>query len=69
MANPPNYNFLTVDDLASVLQISRGSAYNLLKNGEIKSFKIGSHYKIMPEAIDEYIQRMTILPRGVHYDK
>lgn len=57
-----NYEFITVDELAATLQISRCSAYSLLKKGEIKSFKIGTHYKIPASAVDEYIKRMTGLP-------
>jgi excisionase family DNA binding protein len=57
-----SYEFITVDELAGTLQISRTSAYALLKNGAIKSFKIGAHYKIPATAVDEYIKRMTGLP-------
>ena len=57
-----SYEFITVDELAGTLQISRTSAYSLLKKGVIKSFKIGSHYKIPATAVDEYIKRMTGLP-------
>ena len=57
-----SYEFITVDELAGTLQISRTSAYTLLKKGVIKSFKIGAHYKIPATAVDEYIKRMTGLP-------
>ena len=62
MTDISNYDFITVDELAATLEISRGSAYSLLKKGEIKSFKIGTHYKIPASAVDEYIKRMTGLP-------
>lgn len=65
MSEITNYELITVDDLAYTLQISRSSAYNLLKNGEIKCFKIGSHYKIPSSAVDDYIKRMTgLLPNN-----
>lgn len=57
-----NYELISVDELAAALQISRCSAYSLLRNGEIKSFKIGAHYKIPATSVDEYIKRMTGLP-------
>lgn len=59
MTDISNYDLITVDELAATLEISRGSAYRLLKNGDIKSFKIGTHYKIPSSAVDEYIKRMT----------
>ena len=62
MSDICNYDLITVDELAATLQISRNSAYTLLKQGKIKSFKIGSHYKIPSSAVDDYIRRMTGLP-------
>ena len=59
MAENTTYNFISVEQLASMLQISKGSAYSLLKNGEIKNFRIGSHYKILSNAVDDYIRRMS----------
>lgn len=53
---------ITVDELADSLHISRTSAYSILKRGEIKAFKLGSHYKIPQAAVDEYIARMSGLP-------
>lgn len=62
MSDISNYDLITVDELASTLQVSRNSAYTLLKRGEIKCFKIGAHYKIPASSVDEYIKRMTGLP-------
>lgn len=62
MSEISNYDLITVDELAATLEISRNSAYSLLKRGEIKSFKIGTHYKIPASAVDEYIRRKTGLP-------
>lgn len=59
MNNVTEYDLISVEDLASILEISRGSAYNLLKSGEIKCFRIGSHYKIPACAVTEYIRRMS----------
>ena len=38
MSDITNYDFITVDQLAATLQISRGGAYALLKKGEINWF-------------------------------
>lgn len=62
MLDTKNYEFITVEQLANTLQISKGSAYSLLKTGEIKCFRIGSHYKILASAVDDYILRMSETP-------
>ena len=62
MSEISNYDLITVDELALALNISKNSAYALLKAGEIKCFKIGKHYKIPANAVDEYINRKTTLP-------
>lgn len=67
MSDITNYEFITVEELAATLQISRGSAYSLLKKGEIKCFRIGSHYKIPSNAVDDYIRRMSGLPVPQYY--
>lgn len=62
MSEITTYDFITVEQLAATLQISKGSAYTLLKSGEIKCFRIGSHYKILASAVDEYVRKMAGLP-------
>lgn len=62
MSDISNYDLISVDEMAETLHISRSSAYNLLQKGEIRCFKIGAHYKIPANTIDDYIKRMTGLP-------
>lgn len=50
---------LTLQEFAEELKISYTKAYNLLNEGEIKGFKIGSIWRISRKAIDEYVQRMS----------
>jgi excisionase family DNA binding protein len=50
---------LTLQELAEDLKISYTKAYNLLNEGEIKGFKIGSIWRISRKAINEYINRMS----------
>ena len=50
------YNdILTVDELCEVLNIGKNTAYRLLKNGDIKSIKIGRIYKIPKKNVKKYI--------------
>ena len=53
------YNdILTVDELCEVLNIGKNTAYKLLKNGDIKSIKIGRIYRIPKKSIKEYINQL-----------
>ncbi len=47
---------LTVKDLQSALHIGKTSAYELLENKRIPSFKIGRVYKIPKTALIGYVQ-------------
>lgn len=44
----------TLLEMMELLQIGKSKAYELLKTGEIKSFKVGWEYRIPRSAIDEY---------------
>ena len=46
---------LAVDDLQKMLSVSRASVYTLLKNKEIKAFKIAGAYRIPKACVIEYI--------------
>lgn len=45
----------TVMVLAEYLGIGRNRAYELLHNGTIKGFRIGSTWKVSKAAVDQYI--------------
>lgn len=48
---------MTVSDLMEYLAIGKNTAYKLLKEGQIKSFKIGRVYKIPKKAIEDYVNK------------
>lgn len=48
---------LTVKELMDFLAIGKNTAYELLKTGEIKSFKIGRNYKVYKESVYEYMRK------------
>lgn len=49
-------DILSVKDLCEILDIGKNTAYRLLKNGEIKSIRIGNKYKIPKEYLLEYLK-------------
>lgn len=51
-----NYNdMISIDDLCEMLTIGKNTAYQLLKNNQIRAFKIGRIWKIPRESVSEYV--------------
>jgi DNA binding domain, excisionase family len=52
--------FLTLADVAEVLNISMSQVYALVRNQELKSIKIGGRgqYRVERAMLEEYIERM-----------
>ena len=48
---------ITVSELMEMLHIGRNAAYTLLKEGAIKSFRIGRRYIIPKVSVISYILR------------
>lgn len=46
---------ISIDDLCSILCIGKNAAYNLLKTGQVKAFRIGQIWKIPKHSVQEYI--------------
>lgn len=50
---------LEIDGLCEALAIGKNTAYELLNNGEIDCFKIGSCWKIPVSSVEDYIARKS----------
>ena len=52
--------FLTLPDVAEVLNISASQTYALVRNGEIEGIKIGGRgqWRVERTKLEEYIERM-----------
>lgn len=66
--------WLTVDDIASELKVSRSIVYRLIRSGEIEAVNIAAsegktaqkgHYRVKRSCLDKYLQlkRVRALPR------
>ena len=49
-------SLITVEELCEVLMIGKNAAYQLLRLGKIKCFRIGRIWKIPRDSLDKYIQ-------------
>ena len=50
---------MTDPELADDLGVGKNRAYDLLKSGEIKGFRIGSVWKVTKVAVDQYIYKKS----------
>ena len=50
---------MSVMELAEYLNVGKNHAYNLLRQGEIKGFRIGNIWKVSKEAVNKYIREKS----------
>ena len=55
--SPEERRTYTVDEIANILSITRGTAYNLVKEGLFKSVRIGTSIRISKQSFDEWLDK------------
>lgn len=50
---------LKVEELMPILNIGRNSAYDLVRSGRIRSFKLGRSYRVPVEAVEEFLRKKS----------
>lgn len=50
-------DLLTVETLCQKLQVSENTAYQLLKSGQLKGFKVGRMWRIPQSSLDSYVAK------------
>lgn len=54
-----NYpEIMTINQVAEYFQISEMTTYKLVQDGSIPAFKIGRHWRIKRDDLDEFIERL-----------
>ena len=46
---------LTVREMMDMLAIGKNTAYKLIHEGKVRSFRLGNSYKILRKSVEEYI--------------
>lgn len=52
-----NNEIMKFEEGMKYLNIGESTLYNLLRNGDIRSFKIGKVWKIPRSAVEEYVRK------------
>lgn len=58
-ANSPPPKVYTVEDAAALLCVSKGTVYNLVKEGKIKALRLGNAIRIPKQFFDEWFDSLT----------
>ena len=48
-------DILTLDEVCEALHIGKNTAYELLKSGQLKSFKCGKCYKVPRKCVEDFV--------------
>lgn len=54
--------FYSIDEVASIIQVTRRAIYNYLKTGKLKATKFGKYWRVSEADLKEF------LSKGVKYD-
>lgn len=46
---------MTIDDLATYLQVSKSSLYKLAQSGKVPGQKVGKHWRFRRDTIDRWL--------------
>jgi len=50
---------MTIDDLATYLQLSKSTLYKLAQNDKLPGQKVGKHWRFHKGAIDDWLKRRS----------
>ena len=54
-----NDDVLTIEEYMDMLAIAKNTAYRLIREGKVRSFKLGRSYKILRKSVEEFIYSNT----------
>jgi excisionase family DNA binding protein len=49
-------NVLTIEEVANILRVSTGTVRKLIKDGKLKSFRVGLQIRVKQSDLDRYMQ-------------
>lgn len=61
LKNSGEDEFLTIDEVAKLLKVSRGSVYNYENLGYLKPVRIGNSKRFLKSAVVEFMGQTTII--------
>jgi excisionase family DNA binding protein len=56
MSNLSDVRFLTVQEVAALMRVSKMTVYRLVHSGELASVRVGRSYRVPERAVNEYLR-------------
>ncbi len=60
-AGRPRY--LTVEEVADVMRVSKMTVYRLLHSGELPGVRVGRSFRVPEDALEAYLRSSATVPR------
>lgn len=54
-----NLNTYTLEEVASILKVTRRTIYNYIKNGDLKAVKMGKYWRVSEANLQDFIEHGT----------
>ena len=62
------HDVMTFEEVLAYLRIPRSSLYKLAQEGKIPSQKVGRHWRFRPQAIDRWLEGVSVKKPGEDQD-
>lgn len=56
--------FLTVNEVAELMRVSRMTVYRLVHSGELPAVRVGRSFRVPQDALDAYLRSSTTVDLG-----
>lgn len=50
------YKFLTVEEVANILKVTKMTIYRYIKSGKLPAYKTGKNYRIKQKEFDNFLE-------------
>lgn len=57
--NKKDINIYSLNEIEQILQVTRRTIYNWIKEDKLKAFKIGKEWRVTQEALDDFFTTGT----------
>jgi excisionase family DNA binding protein len=54
--------YLTVEEVAEVMRVSKMTVYRLLHSGELPGVRVGRSFRVPQDALDAYLRSSSTVP-------
>lgn len=60
---PGRAPYLTVEEVAELMRVSKMTVYRLLHSGELPGIRVGRSFRVPPDALDAFLRSSATVPQ------